>query len=52
VIENIVLLDYNNNKLNIKVTIFLDEDGITTAILYPIAVLYNDTECDIHLKDP
>jgi hypothetical protein len=51
-VENVLLMDYNNNRLNIKVSIFVDEDGITTAILYPIAVLYNDTDYDLHLKDP
>lgn len=52
VIESIGLLDFNNNKLNVKINMFVDEDGITNVIFYPIAVLYNDTDYDIKIRDP
>lgn len=50
--EVIGLEDFNYNKLNIKVSLFTDDDGIDTVILYPIAVLYNDTDYHIHIRDP
>lgn len=51
-IESIGLLDFNNNKLNVKINMFVDEDGITNVIFYPIAVLYNDTDYEIKIRDP
>lgn len=50
--ENVSLLDFNNNKLNIKINLFFDEDGIMTAVLYPIAVLYNETDYELYIRDP
>lgn len=31
---------------------FVDEDGVTNAIIYPIAVLYNDSDYILLIKDP
>lgn len=51
-VESIGLLDFNENRLNVRINFFVDEDGIDTIILYPIAVLYNDTDYDLHVRDP
>ena len=51
-VEIIGLEDFNHNKLNVKMNLFVDDDGIDTVILYPIAVLYNDTDYDLHIRDP
>jgi hypothetical protein len=50
--DSVLLLDYNGNRLNVKINSFIDDDGIITTIFYPIAVLYNDTDYSLHLKDP
>lgn len=52
IMESISLVDFNNNKLSVKINLFFDEDGIMTAVLYPIAVLYNDTDFDLNIRDP
>lgn len=52
VVESIGLIDFNDNKLNVKINMFVDEDNISNVILYPIAVLYNDSDFNLFVRDP
>lgn len=52
ILDTVGLLDFNYNRLNVKIHTFYDEDSIANMILYPIAVLYNDTDYHLHIRDP